>query len=246
MSRWRSAFQNDFAARMYWSVEPKFSGANHPPHVQLNGSAEQVSIEITACAGEPVQLSARGTTDPDGQSLTYRWWQYREASAKQLSAQLATTEGPETMIVVQRWSQRSNVPLLPSYPVHVILEVSDTGTPVLTRYRRAVIHVLTGGAHAGRQCPSPTLRKQHAITDDARAEPVTPGASLIEERTIGELMDNPATLAVLRRHLPELTQNPQIDLARGMTLRILQAYIPALTDQVLAAITADLLKVPAQ
>src|SRR5205823_772486 len=36
--RWRTAYQNDFAARMDWTVKP-FAGANHPPVVRLNGPA---------------------------------------------------------------------------------------------------------------------------------------------------------------------------------------------------------------
>ena len=41
--RWRSDFQNDFAARMDWTVKP-FGGANHPPVVAIAG------LHVTGCA----------------------------------------------------------------------------------------------------------------------------------------------------------------------------------------------------
>ncbi|WP_395397166.1 hypothetical protein WBP07_31325 [Novosphingobium sp. BL-8A] len=63
---------------------------------------------------------------------------------------------------------------------------------------------------------------------------------------IGDLLDNPATKAVLVKDVPALVSNPQIDMARGMTLKQVQAYAAdTLTDDVLAKIDADLARVPA-
>ena len=61
--RWREAYQNDFAARMDWCVEP-FDEANHPPVASL-GHAEELEAE----AGEVLQLDAAGSSDPDGDQL---------------------------------------------------------------------------------------------------------------------------------------------------------------------------------
>ncbi|MFC0205799.1 hypothetical protein [Novosphingobium soli] len=62
--------------------------------------------------------------------------------------------------------------------------------------------------------------------------------------TLGDLLDNPATKAVLQKHVPDLIANSNIEMARGMTLRSLQSYAgDALTDAKLAAIDADLAKV---
>ena len=70
----------------------------------------------------------------------------------------------------------------------------------------------------------------------AFADPMT-----TEATTLGELLDNPASKAVLEKHAPALTQGGQIDQARGITLKILQGFMgDALTDDVLAAIDADL------
>ena len=65
--------QNDFASRADWCVKP-FAEANHPPSVKLAHAAD-----LKVRAGKKVKLSAKGTTDPDGNKLTYRWWQYNDA-----------------------------------------------------------------------------------------------------------------------------------------------------------------------
>lgn len=64
---------------------------------------------------------------------------------------------------------------------------------------------------------------------------------------IGTLLDNPAARAVLQKHLPALVANPQFAQARGLTLKAVQAYAPAaLPESKLAAIDADLAKLPAK
>ena len=63
--RWREAYQNDFAARMDWTVK-SYSEANHPPVARL-----ATPERITARGGEQVRLSAAGSTDPDGDALSY-------------------------------------------------------------------------------------------------------------------------------------------------------------------------------
>src|SRR5688572_21170179 len=66
------AAQNDFAARMLWSVTPAYSGANHEPRVSIRGSAR-----ISARPGETVRLEGNAT-DPDGNALSVRWWRWKE------------------------------------------------------------------------------------------------------------------------------------------------------------------------
>lgn len=58
---------------------------------------------------------------------------------------------------------------------------------------------------------------------------------------IGTLLDNPLTRAVLDKHLPGFAGNPQIEMARAMTLRQIQSFAgDMLTDEVLAKVDADL------
>lgn len=67
------------------------------------------------------------------------------------------------------------------------------------------------------------------------------------ETDIGTLIDDPAARAVLEKHIPGFTSRDQIDLARPMTMRGIQSYIPdELTDSLLNSIDADLATLPAK
>ena len=95
-----------------------------------------------------VTLDAAGTKAPDGQALHYKWWVYEEAG-------LAGTHGADVAISGANTQQARitiNSPcravwipgLLPCRGegvAHIILEVTDEGTPRLTSYRRVVLHV---------------------------------------------------------------------------------------------------------
>jgi hypothetical protein len=70
--RWRDDFQNDFAARMDWCTEA-YGEANHPP-VPALGHPDKITVK----SGEIFSLDASGTTDPDGDNLSYWWFQYPE------------------------------------------------------------------------------------------------------------------------------------------------------------------------
>lgn len=48
--RWRTAFQNDFAARMDWTIQP-YAKANHPPAVVVNGIEGTQAITIPVAPG---------------------------------------------------------------------------------------------------------------------------------------------------------------------------------------------------
>jgi para-nitrobenzyl esterase len=62
---------------------------------------------------------------------------------------------------------------------------------------------------------------------------------------IGTLLDDPAAHAVLQRRIAEVVGNPQINMARGLTLTALQSYLPQqLTDATLQQIDADLAALP--
>ena len=137
--RWRDAFQRDFAARMRWTVADSPSNANHSPVAVLNGVAGRSPVKIVARAGESVRLSARGSSDPDGQPLSYRWLYYREPAGGFFppSVTLDGSGDQEASFVVPK----VDGPI----ELHVILEVTDTGTPSMTTYRRALVSV-AGGA----------------------------------------------------------------------------------------------------
>ena len=73
----------------------------------------------------------------------------------------------------------------------------------------------------------------------------TPAAGKMSSSTttLGELLDNPASKAVLAKYVPVLTQGGQVDQARPMTLKALQPYMPDLSDDTLGKIDADLAQI---
>lgn len=78
------------------------------------------------------------------------------------------------------------------------------------------------------------------------ASPAAAGSHYSTSATeIGVLLDDPAARVVLDKHLPGMTTNEQVEMARAMTLKDIQQYNPdAIADKVLAAIDEDLIKIP--
>jgi hypothetical protein len=63
---------------------------------------------------------------------------------------------------------------------------------------------------------------------------------------LGELIDNEQTRAVIDKHLPGLSTNPAIEMARGMTLPAMKPFAAdSITDEVISKIDADLASIPA-
>jgi hypothetical protein len=76
----------------------------------------------------------------------------------------------------------------------------------------------------------------------AAGKPYTSAAT-----TIGTLLDDPAAKAILVKYIPELANSAQIDMARGLTLKQIQAYSgDRLSDETLGKIDWDLSKLPAK
>lgn len=133
VTRWQAPVQNDFAARMDWCVKPPRE-ANHPPKAALNGDRTTAVRYLDAAPGQRLRLSARGSTDPDGAGLTYRWEMFREAGSHGGNASLdANATGPDLDFTVPAEAAGATI--------HLLLAVTDAGTPALTRYRRAVVRV---------------------------------------------------------------------------------------------------------
>ncbi len=128
MTRWSDALQNDFAARADWCVK-SYDEANHPPVVKLANA-----LDITAKPGGIIKLSAKGTIDPDGDELSYSWWQYQEACTSPGSATIENSTARVASITVPADAEKGE-------SVHVICEVKDNGSPQLTRYKRVIINV---------------------------------------------------------------------------------------------------------
>ena len=64
---------------------------------------------------------------------------------------------------------------------------------------------------------------------------------------LGDLLANPDTKAVLEKHMPGISTSPEIEPVKGLSLKAIQPFAPdRLPDALLAAIDADLAKVPAK
>ena len=148
--RWRTAFQHDFAARMDWTVK-SYAEANHHPAVVVNGLKGTAPIEIAATVGQPVVLDAGGTMDPDGHALRYEWVRYPEAGTAAAPQAQIKIEGADTAraTVTPTAAVRGMFggPPRPGTGVaHVILAVTDSGSPVLASYRRVILTVTAPAA----------------------------------------------------------------------------------------------------
>ena len=126
--RWRNDFQNDFAARMDWTFK-SYKEANHPPIPALAHSDK-----ITVRSGESFSLDATGTTDPDGDNLSYLWFCYPEAGSYKKLVRIVSAENIYKVAVTAPVVEKSET-------VHFILKVTDKGTPALSRYKRVIVQV---------------------------------------------------------------------------------------------------------
>ena len=122
------AAQNDFAARVKWSVTPTFAGANHEPRVTLRGSAH-----VSAKPGETVRLEG-ATSDPDGNAVTVRWWRWKDVDTYPGDVSLASPASLATSFQVPSDATAGQT-------IQLVLEATDNGSPPLTRYQRVVVTV---------------------------------------------------------------------------------------------------------
>ena len=127
--RWRDDFQNDFAARIGWTTLP-YGRANHPPVPKLAHSDQ-----LTVRSGETLMLDASGTSDPDGDSLSYLWFPYPEATGWTQPIALQGAENMKRALFRAPDVTRATT-------LHFILRVMDKGMPPLSRYKRVIVTIL--------------------------------------------------------------------------------------------------------
>lgn len=125
--RWIEVLQNEFAARADWCVKP-YDEANHAPVVMLKCPGD-----MEATPGARVELSC-SVSDPDQNGFSIRWWQYMEAGTCMIPAEIEDEASPNTTVTVPENAE-------PGETIHLILEVKDDGSPVLTRFARVIITV---------------------------------------------------------------------------------------------------------
>lgn len=120
------AAQNDFAARLKWSVTPNYEDANHEPSVEMDGSNS-----FKAKPGESVTLKAK-ISDPDGDEVTLNWWQFEGLG---MPVDLRPDDSSNQIeFIVSESAKTGDF-------IHIILEGRDNGVPNLTRYERIIIEI---------------------------------------------------------------------------------------------------------
>ena len=126
--RFYPAIFNNFAARMVWARDGK---GNRNPIVVVNNYKTNAVIRLTPKPGADLILDASASSDPDGDSLSYKWWILTEAGTYMQAINIEnSTTANITVNVPEDASGKS---------FHIICEVTDNGTPALTSYRRIVI-----------------------------------------------------------------------------------------------------------
>ncbi len=116
---------NTLAAHFDWSVTPNYEDANHYPVV--NGP-----WDITATPGETVKIKAK-VADPDGDEVTLKWMQFKVGTYEGAVAVDNPTSAVTTFTVPADAKSGDTI--------HLVLQATDNGDPVLVRYLRTVVTV---------------------------------------------------------------------------------------------------------
>ena len=117
---------NDFMARMQWADE---GCGNRNPQVIVGGNKGREPIHIKAKPGEVIRLDASQSMDPDGDGLSFCWWQQPEIGKTKVT--ISQSEEPIATIRVPADAV--------SDTIHIICEVHDHGPFHLVSYRRTII-----------------------------------------------------------------------------------------------------------
>ncbi|WP_428666019.1 nucleoside hydrolase-like domain-containing protein [Runella sp.] len=125
-TRWIDALQLDFAARADWCVKG-YKSANHAPIISVK---EGNSINVKA--GQKIALTANAT-DPDGHTVSYTFWHYREAGTSPEKANIEVT-GAKAAVQIPQNAKSGDT-------IHIIVEGKDNGEPALIRYQRVILTV---------------------------------------------------------------------------------------------------------
>ncbi len=132
ISEWQYARQNDFEASMDRCVKIP-SRSNHNPIAIISKNTTKDIIHIDANPGQQLSLDALGSHDPDGNSVTYSWMYYKDASTYSGLLNFNNYKKSKLSFTVPKDAAGSII--------HIILEVKDNGRPRLSSFRRVVVTV---------------------------------------------------------------------------------------------------------
>jgi hypothetical protein len=119
--------QRDFAARLTWSVTPKYADANHAPLVAVEGP-----LQVLASPGETVRLNGN-ISDPDKNQVSIKWWPFITGTYSG-RVEISNPGSAKTNVIIPKYATAGEM-------IHIILEATDNGLPALTSYQRVIITV---------------------------------------------------------------------------------------------------------
>ncbi|WP_156033165.1 nucleoside hydrolase-like domain-containing protein [Sediminibacter sp. Hel_I_10] len=133
INNWKQHIFNDFAARMLWTTTENYSAVNHHPVAIVDGDNSLKVINKKAISGDSLIFDASASNDPDENTLDYKWSVYNEPSTYKGAITIEESSSSICKILVPSEASGKTI--------HLILEITDNGTPALTAYRRIVINV---------------------------------------------------------------------------------------------------------
>lgn len=141
--RWREHIWNNLAVRMQWSAHGVYDECNHHPKVHVENSGSSSYMEVEAKTGSLLSFNASASTDPDGDELCFSWSIYKEAGTYHGMVNVVGSNEPKCSLLIPEEATGATM--------HLILEVTDNGSPSLTSYQRIVIHVRPIGKQRKKQ-----------------------------------------------------------------------------------------------
>jgi hypothetical protein len=119
---------NNFSARMDWAKDGK---GNINPIIKIDGDTSLNIITKKAKQGTTISIDASASSDPDGDTLNYKWWIQPEAGTYNGTINILNSNTSKVIINIPSNSAGKNF--------HIICEVTDDGSPQLTSYRRIIV-----------------------------------------------------------------------------------------------------------